>query len=350
MKQKYRDNILIVDDDPYILESVSGMLNENDYSTVTCDNIRDAMARLKENSIDVVLTDIRMPGGSGIDLLEEAHAVSPEVPVILMTAYSDLALAIDAISKGAFDFLPKPYQPEHLLHTIEKAVKHNKLIRMEKNYKHDLEAQVREKTQKLTSLSREVIKLLTTVAEFRDTDTGNHISRIGFYSNKIAECMNMPMNFIETITYASTLHDIGKIGVSDNILLKEGPLTSEEFEFMKAHTIIGERMLSGSSHPVLKNAALIALTHHERWDGTGYPNKLKGRDIPIEGRILIICDQYDALMSKRPYKPSLSHEVVVDILTKGDGRTMPEHFDPEVLSAFKEIALVFEEIFDAHGD
>ena len=161
----------------------------------------------------------------------------------------------------------------------------------------------------------------------------------------------MPTDFIDTIAYASTLHDIGKIGIQDNILLKPGPLTTEEFEIMKSHTTIGEKMLSGSSHKVIQMASKIALTHHERWDGTGYPMGLQGNDIPIEGRLVIICDQYDALRSKRPYQLPLNHEEAFKIITEGDGRTIPEHFDPYVLKAFIEVAPVFfEEIYNTHKD
>jgi len=353
MLPESQGTIFVVDDDRYVLDSISTLLREYGFNIIQFSNGQEAVKRFASEPVDLVLTDINMPGMSGIQLLEKIRFLDHETPVLLMTAYADLDTAVQAIQKGAFDFIIKPYRPPYLVHAVEKGINYKRLTRIEKNYKRELEQTVEQRTaelnealSKLRHMSSEIIERLTAAAELRDEDTGQHISRIGRYAKRLSVQLGLPDDFVENISVSSAMHDVGKIGIPDSILLKPGPLTPDEFGTIKQHTIIGEKILRGSSHTMLQMGATIAATHHERWDGSGYPYGLSGNDIPMAGRIVMLTDQYDALRSSRVYKPAFDHAKTCDIILRGDGRTMPGHFDPRILAAFNDIQDDFADIFE----
>ena len=347
-------HVLVVDDDHLALDATARLLEKGGYRVSVADNGDDAIAFVRATSVDAVLTDINMPRVSGIELLEKIHGTNPEIPVVLMTAYAELEMAVEAIKKGTFDFLIKPYRPLQLYHSMEKAVNFRRLVRMEKNYRNELEETVKIRTDELKDASREMILRLVTAAEFRDDDTGAHIKRMSLYAKVLAESLGLRKELVEHLSLASTMHDVGKIGIPDSILLKPGRLSPEEFAIMKNHTLIGEKILCGSTHATIRLAASIALNHHERWDGTGYPGPVKdihdknfvfgpgkkGSTIPLSGRIVILADVYDALVSKRAYKDAWEEDRVLFYIKDNSGKM----FDPELVSLFFDIYDVIKAI------
>jgi putative two-component system response regulator len=361
-----RKKILVVDDEEQNVKLLSSLLTAEGYETVTASNGREAVEKVKTVFPDLVLMDIMMPDMDGYEACSIIKNDSEllHIPVVIVTALSDRKSKLRGLEVSANEFLTKPIDRIELILRVKNllrikeyedfVVSHNQLLEQEvRKRTYDLQKAMEEVEaahEEIKNSYIETIYRLTLAAEFKDEDTATHIKRISYYCKILSKHLGQSDEFCDIIFYAGPMHDIGKIGIPDNILLKPGKLTAEEFEIIQSHTTIGGRILSGSSSEFLAAAEVVALSHHERWDGKGYPRRLKGEDIPLMGRIMNIVDQYDSLRSKRPYKVSFSHEQSFDIISRGDGRTKPEHFDPEILGAFIDAADEFDRIFEGYQD
>ncbi len=344
--------ILVVDDDPASLNLAKTILEHDGHQVKTAGSATEAMTLVTVDFPDLFLLDALMPGISGFDLASviKQDPRMKNIPVIMVTSLDDRSSRLRALEEGVEDILSKPVDQMELRMRVRNLLRLKRFSDFLDQHNRILEEEVTERTRDLKQSYREMIHTLTRAAEYKDEDTGCHIRRISDYTLALSRVLGKSGEFQDLITFSSPMHDIGKIGIPDHILLKPGPFTPAEWEIMKTHTILGAQIVESSmDSPYLMMGAEIAMTHHERFDGGGYPRGLAGTDIPISGRIMAVADVYDALRSKRPYKPALSHEQSMKILFSGDGRTHPAHFDPDVLSAFGSIHLEFDGIFNAYG-
>lgn len=347
--------IMIVDDEPTNILIVEKHLYEVGYRYfIKVHDATKAMSMIRKETPDLILLDIVMPGISGIEILQSIRTddKAKQTPVIIVSAVSDAEMKKEVLRLRVSDFVSKPVDP----HDLSLRVRNALIVKAHQdhlaNQAKELEKQVRQRTAELAASRQDVILCLARAAEFRDNETGNHVVRVGRYVGVIAEALGFSDERVKILEQAAQLHDVGKIGVPDAILLKPGKLEPDEFEQMKKHSgygrkiiqrlpdsewdalkrhaEIGAKLLNIVRSPVIELAASIALTHHERWDGTGYPLGLAGDDIPIEGRMTAVADVFDALSSKRPYKPAYSRKKCFQMMEDLRGK----QFDPKILDAF----------------
>jgi len=359
-KKDQHEKILIVDDEKTIRLFLSHSLKYLGYKDVEeASNAEKGFEIFQRIKPALVITDIHMPGESGLEFLKKAKKYLPDTGFIIITASDDLGDAVSSLNQGADRYVLKPLNIDEVQHVVRLTLEKRRLVMENRAHQKGLEEKVQMRTEELRKSLHELdgahqkIKIgyietiyrLTVTAEYRDEETGTHIRRLGHYARFLAKELGLAPEIAEKIFHGSPMHDLGKVGIPDSILRKPGSLTPEEFEIMKTHPKIGADILKGSFSEYLKVAEKIALTHHENWDGTGYPSALKGEAIPMEGCIVKIADVYDALRSKRPYKPGLDHKTAYRIIIEGDQKTRPEHFAPVILEIFKKSAQEFARIF-----
>jgi putative two-component system response regulator len=329
--------VLIVDDDRHIRELVRRLLERAGYECTTAETGAGAQHLLAAQPFELIVCDLQMPGESGLDVISHVRANYPDTAAIMVTGVDDERLAGHALTLGAYGYIVKPFSSTDLAIQVLNALRRRQLEIAQRHERERLEHMVGERTAELRRAvddlrrsEEETVRRLAAAVEARDHETAEHIERVGEYSALVATWLGLPAEHCELIRRSSTLHDVGKIGVADEILLKPGPLTPAERVAMQRHATIGHDILSGSQLDLLELAATIAWTHHERVDGTGYPRGLASSEIPLEGRIVAVVDVYDALTSDRPYRPALSHDRALALMSTGKGT----QFDAIVLDAF----------------
>jgi putative two-component system response regulator len=338
--------ILIVDDEAHIRTLLRRFLERDGHECALATSADEAWAMLQTAPFELVLSDVNMPGTSGLELAPRIAEAYPDTPVVMVTGVDDPEVATRAVEAGAYGYIIKPFVPNEIIIGVAGALRRRELEISNRRHQHELEALVAERTAEvhstlaqlqeanelLKAVQEEIIQRLSIASEYRDEETGAHIHRISHYTKLLTVRIGQDEGYVERIRLASPLHDVGKIATPDAILRKPGKHTPEEWEIMKGHSEAGYRILAGSGFPVLDMAAEIAISHHEKWDGTGYPHGLKGEKIPLCGRLTAVADVFDALSTERVYKPAFSIEKSVGIIRDGRGT----HLDPEVVDVFLE--------------
>ena len=343
-----RMRVLVVEDDESIRRVLVGGLRKN-FDTLKAADGKIALDLIKDldRPPDVILTDVNMPRVNGFELATalRKNEETEEIPIIMLTANADREFKLRALEFGVDDYVTKPFDMSEVRLRVRNLANIRAARLIMGNYTQTLELQVAERTADMRVLIEELtdtrsdllnartetVLKLGIACEYRDDDTAAHLTRMAQFTRIIGENMGLDAETIRQIEAAAPMHDIGKIGVPDNILQKPGKLTADEFKTMQTHPGIGARILQGSTSPLLKEAYIIALTHHEKWDGSGYPNGKSGEEIPLAGRIVALADVFDALTQKRCYKDAFSIEKSMSIINEGEGK----HFDPDVVKAFK---------------
>ncbi|WP_295450359.1 HD domain-containing phosphohydrolase [uncultured Thiodictyon sp.] len=326
--------LLTIDDDDRLRRSLRAYFEDSGMTVFEADNGIEGLAVFAAQHPDVVLVDLMMPGMNGLAVIEELAKLSPQTPAIVVSGTSDLNDAVEALHRGVWDYVTKPIiSLAALEHTVNKCVDRARLIKENERYRLNLEELVVERTQEVARTRLQIIQRLGRAGEYRDNETGMHVIRMSQVSRLLALKAGMSEGDAETLLLAAPMHDVGKIGISDQILLKPGQLTPAEWEIMKSHPQIGADIIGEDPSEIMRLAAIIALTHHEKWDGSGYPKGLRGQNIPLQARVVAIADVFDALTSRRPYKEAWPCEQALDQIRAGTG----SHFDPNLVPLFLDI-------------
>lgn len=342
--------ILAVDDEPAITGLLARWFAMEGYECATASNGEEALSMLEEANFDLLVSDITMPGMSGIELLAVVRTRWPDMAVLMATAIGDRATAVLALQLGAYGYSIKPLDRNELLISVANVLERRRVTLLMREYEHDLEQKVRERTAQVRRREEQIVLRLVSASGYRDDETGEHIRRIGLYAAAIARELGWEPQAVADMQLAAPMHDVGKIGIPDRILQKPGKLTQTEFEIMKTHTEIGGKILDDPEIPLLRLAREIALSHHEKWDGSGYPVGLAEEAIPESGRIIAVLDVYDALVYDRVYRPALPEEQALSIVSEGKGK----HFDPRILDCFfsllPEVRLIRQQVKERSYD